>query len=613
MNAVTRRPGFVGVIALSTLFVLSVPFAPGCTESTDSGPDETVTPAAGTVGASGGTVGADGVSIAIPAGALAQDVELTVAAAAEPASIPAVTRVGPTVEIGPSGTTFATPAVVTIPFQAGTLPSGATAGDVRLYVAETGAGPFEALASTVDEAAGQVSASVSHLSVFTPGVVTPEAPVCQAGDDCDCEELWSSRPLEITGTADLGRAIRTICHDEETGQVTVLSHTWKPGSSGLDEPDAYFLATLDAATLAVRSDDPTDLTVLEPEAGSCTDAYRERSYLQGEDTERGFTWSAEIVEIREGNAAQADWYEEVLTVSGPAGTARYSLNRHLNAAAPYTDTNSLLREWLLDARNSLVARIAPDGSARFYLFAWHELHVDILYLANVEGALASAMNDPSATDEHGFQTPSDRTRLELREGSTASGYGFNPLYVTADPADPRRDILTVFGAMAPTVRGFGVGAGGGGPLAIEELPALGLDDIYGQFGWQNAGVGPGGNLYIQAQAAQWDNSVLHTLDPSTFTVVDTWELGCIGAPTMDGFQLLPGGGGQLLRFAQPPISPEDRRTARVEFIKAGVIQAIGEVPVNNVPKLWLLAGGVPPRFYLADEYKGLVTAITVPR
>lgn len=580
----------------------------GCEGDDDGGLDPTVTPASGIVGAGGGTVASDGVSIEVPPGALAVDVELAIAAAAVPAEIAGVTAVGATVEIGPAGTTFQTPATVTVPVQAGAVPDGADMDDVRLYVADSASGPFVALDSTVDAAGGRVSAAVAHLSVFVPGVVTPSAPICERHEDCDCEEVFAALPLDVTGSADVGRSIQTFCLDALAGEITVLSHTWKESSSGLREPDAYFLGVLDAETLAVKSDAPTDQTVLEPEGATCTGRYQEASYLNGEDLARGLSWSAEVREIRESGTGQADWYEEVLTVSGEQGTLRFSLNRHLNQAPPYTDTNSLLREWLLDPRNALAARVAPNGSARFYFYAWHELHIDVVLVDDLMGRLAGA--GAAEVDEHGFHTPTARTRLELRDGATASGYGFRPLYVHDAPDDPAEDILVVFGAMAPPVRGYRVS--GEGTIVAEQLPDLGLDEIYGQFGWQNAGLGPGGLLYIQAQAAQFDASVLHTLDPRAFEVVDTWEVACIGAPTVDGFQLVRPDDDQLLRFAQPPLNPEDRQTARIEFLRGGSLQAIGEVPVNSVPSMWLLVGAPTGRLYVADQEQGLLTAIAVP-
>ena len=594
---VRRSPVAVAVLVLSML-------GAACADSGGAGVDETIPPVSSTVGAAGGAVVSEGASIAVPAGALAADVELTIASAAEPASLTGVTRVGPTVEIGPGGTSFATPAVVTVSFQTTALPTDTTAADVRLYVAETPAGPFEALETTVDPTSGQVSAAVSHLSVFVPGVVAPLAPMCLDDRDCDCDALWAARPLDITGTAQLGRAIQTICHDETAGELTVLSHTWRPDGTGLQEPDEYFLAKLDAVTLALRSEDPTDATVLEPAGATCTSGYREPSYLAGEDTARDIRWSAEIVEV-----PGEGWHEAILTLSGPTGTARYSFNRPLNEAPPYTDTNPLLQEWLLDARNSLVGRISPDGAGRFYFYAWYELHVDVLYLGDVAGALGQAA---ATADEHGFQTPTARKRWELRDGAATSGYGFDPLHVTADPDDPASDVLVVFAQTNPPVQGFRVSSGTAG-VTLEALPELLLDDIYGQFGWQNAGPGPGGLLHIQSAAAQFDAGLLHTIDPAAFAVVDTWEIGCIGAPTVDGFQLLPGGNGQLLRFAQPAPGAADRKTARVEIIRSGVVQAVGEVPVNNTPGLWLLTGGETARLYVADEYTGALTAVALPR
>jgi len=134
----------------------------GCSPGT-TGPKETE------VGTAGGTAtGSDGVKIEIPAGALTQAVKITVDTAELPAGA-TIEGAGKAFVFGPSGQTFSKAVKVTIPFDASKLPSGSTSADVVIYTAPDGSTDFEAL-PTVVAADGQVSAEVTHFSVFVPVV-----------------------------------------------------------------------------------------------------------------------------------------------------------------------------------------------------------------------------------------------------------------------------------------------------------------------------------------------------------------------------------------------------------------------------------------------------------
>jgi len=76
------------------------------------------------VGPAGGTVSEHGVTIEIPPGALAADVEITVTEADDAFAPPEdAVEAGQTFELGPEGTTFAMPVTVTLPFDASKVPA----------------------------------------------------------------------------------------------------------------------------------------------------------------------------------------------------------------------------------------------------------------------------------------------------------------------------------------------------------------------------------------------------------------------------------------------------------------------------------------------------------
>src|SRR4029079_17120784 len=75
------------------------------------------------VGATGGTVTAsNGVSIEIPAGALSNDVTITIDELSDVDAPEGATSVGKTIELGPEGLTFDEPVKVTLPWDGGELP-----------------------------------------------------------------------------------------------------------------------------------------------------------------------------------------------------------------------------------------------------------------------------------------------------------------------------------------------------------------------------------------------------------------------------------------------------------------------------------------------------------
>jgi trimeric autotransporter adhesin len=139
---------------------------------------------AASVGPSGGTVGAisngSGLLLTIPAGALTQTLNITVT----PIAAPAAGAVGPVYDIEPSGTQFASPVTVTLPYTAAELGGLAPTG---FAVSTLVSGAWQTVSPpAVDSNAGTISGTTTHLSPYTlnvycgpyeaDGTVNPIAP-----------------------------------------------------------------------------------------------------------------------------------------------------------------------------------------------------------------------------------------------------------------------------------------------------------------------------------------------------------------------------------------------------------------------------------------------------
>jgi uncharacterized delta-60 repeat protein len=127
------------------------------------------TPSGG-IGSTGGTVtGPSGAQVVIPANALSQNtaIEVTQSNSGAPPLPTGVTAVGPMFAFTPHGTTFATPATITVPFDPSQVPAGET---VTLYKTNAAQNGWDVVAgATVNGSTmvGQVS-SFSHAVAGVP-------------------------------------------------------------------------------------------------------------------------------------------------------------------------------------------------------------------------------------------------------------------------------------------------------------------------------------------------------------------------------------------------------------------------------------------------------------
>ena len=117
------------------------------------------------IAAQGGTVTAGGATLTIPPGALSQDTTITVTITSPGSSLPDSSTIrGSVFDLGPDGTTFITPATLTLPMDA------TPAANERAVISflDPIANQWVDVASTVT--GGHISAPISHFTRFAAGL-----------------------------------------------------------------------------------------------------------------------------------------------------------------------------------------------------------------------------------------------------------------------------------------------------------------------------------------------------------------------------------------------------------------------------------------------------------
>lgn len=199
-----------GVIAL----VLALLLTTGCSSGGDSGstPPPPPPPPVG-IGPAGGTVtGSNGATIVVPAGALAQTIDLKVTEIAPgSANLPLSTeRVGAVYALTPHGTAFSTAVTVTLPFDATLVPAGR---DVQ-FIKTT-----DAVRTVWETVAGatisgtNISGQLTSFSDVNPSLVPIAPEITDEPDDV---------------TVDLGQTATFEVAAEENGAS--LSYQWYENS-----------------------------------------------------------------------------------------------------------------------------------------------------------------------------------------------------------------------------------------------------------------------------------------------------------------------------------------------------------------------------------------------
>ena len=201
----------------------------GPDSGSDSGPD----PTGETVGADGGRVvlenndGDEVAGIEIPRGALSEEVAITISRLEGPSELPVggsfelLFGSAPAIEIGPTGTTFATPAQVFV-----NVPMGAWSTDeameLRLVTIDSGGWvTLEDAEVSINGDIIEVAGSARHLSPFVVARSTEDGGGCEP----DCEETTAHLggfSCDFIGGGDaMGAAV--VGHDGAHGVLAGLS------------------------------------------------------------------------------------------------------------------------------------------------------------------------------------------------------------------------------------------------------------------------------------------------------------------------------------------------------------------------------------------------------
>ena len=167
-------------------------FAAACTVQTilpyGSGPPAGT--ASQVVGAGGGVVTADdGTTLLIPPMALMNDVTITINLDPSPPPLTQARQLAPAHVFGPEGQTFLLPVCVTLAFEPGLLPAGATEANVVLYATVPDAGGYEPL-PTMSADGMHVTGMTTQLSetMAAYGDVL-EVDAGPDGDTCDGSDI----------------------------------------------------------------------------------------------------------------------------------------------------------------------------------------------------------------------------------------------------------------------------------------------------------------------------------------------------------------------------------------------------------------------------------------
>lgn len=133
------------------------------------------------VGAAGATVvAADGsATLDVPASAVTSTVAISISPTVD-APAGTIDGLAPVVDLGPSGTQFSAPVILTIPYDPSKLPVGVPPSALGVFTADGMNGWMPVAGSMVDEAHGTVSAPIAHFSTYSL-LVRPNIALGNAG------------------------------------------------------------------------------------------------------------------------------------------------------------------------------------------------------------------------------------------------------------------------------------------------------------------------------------------------------------------------------------------------------------------------------------------------
>lgn len=171
------------------VFPLMLGASLGCSEkASEGGSGHTTTTAGDTIGPEGGVVTLEGAELTIPAGALSEDVEITMRASDDAPVLADASPASLLYRIGPDDVSLALPATLTIAF----VPDSSQTGAATIYTAPTGETADQFLPVTTNPVdSSNVSADIEHFSswaVFfqnTPGTDCPQE-FCGGDPSIEC-------------------------------------------------------------------------------------------------------------------------------------------------------------------------------------------------------------------------------------------------------------------------------------------------------------------------------------------------------------------------------------------------------------------------------------------
>jgi hypothetical protein len=103
--------------------------------------------------------------LVVPPNALSEDTTVTVVE--KPIEAPAgYAGLSNVFDIGPSGTTFATPSTLTLPYDENELPAGVSEDGLAIYYRTSAGGIWELVGGNVDKTANTISVQINHLSEY---------------------------------------------------------------------------------------------------------------------------------------------------------------------------------------------------------------------------------------------------------------------------------------------------------------------------------------------------------------------------------------------------------------------------------------------------------------
>ncbi len=269
------------MLARTLIAALGLTFA-GCGGGGNPAGPTPGTPAGPTIGPAGGSAAsADGaVRLVVPQGALAAPVPIVLrGTAAVPLDPHAVFRTG--FEVAPAGTTFASPAMLTIRYDPSLRPSGTDEAELRLHVLN--AGQWEPVPQAgVDVASHEVSAPIRTAGVYGARWAGPSAG-CGSAESRQFD-FW----LGSWTYAAAGASPGTNDISQEGGGCLVEEH-FRDGNGTLGRSVSLF-SRLDRQWHQTYVDSRGDRIVL-------VGAWDGRRMVLAEDATRRFLWQQTAPEV----------------------------------------------------------------------------------------------------------------------------------------------------------------------------------------------------------------------------------------------------------------------------------------------------------------------------